>query len=479
MTSLPPAPNEPTYRGCISATKECGNGCNPDDDPALVHGVCPGGLPMQWRLGPDEAVLLLGRTPPAAVYWSITSYVMSQYYGTGDHPRTKTGNFSSWVQQLAVSCRPNAGPGRCQKFASLDQPFNHLAGGFDRPFALLLTSSKATRATVDAALAAAGAAAAPALPAHLVPLASDVVHLGTDDDSRDMLTMLMRVAYPRNATQMNSYYDSPPIEVLRITPAPTRTADAGDDDDSIGGYYTRADTRFLPRATGNNETGAAEVTHVELVADLKLLGDNIAASPAAKAAGSHHDTYAFLKPYFNTGLDCVDDGTECNGDCADSLYPISSNIYPARECRAVPNVTNHCHAATIDSSPRDHFVVFGVNHAATGVARYSSVTAYWYDRLTGLTSRSSEDGYMGSADKYLPGGSTHRSAKYLFAIAFARNCTAATGGRAHCVEIPSEGNVSLPLGADMFWIERMYVNPRTRTGPASNETIMAQVSHFY
>ena len=140
-----------------------------------------------------------------------------------------------------------------------------------------------------------------------------------------------------------------------------------------------------------------------------------------------------MKPFFKTGLDQIDDGTECNGDCADTLYPISGNIYKARQCRMVPIVKDHCHQATIDSSTYDHFVVYGVNHAATGLAEYASITAYYYDTLSGLVSKSSENGYPGSADRFLPGGSTHRSSAYLFAYFFARNCTQGLPVQSHFV----------------------------------------------
>ena len=73
LTSLPKAPGEKQYRGCVTKTGRCGDGCNPNDDPHLTKSVCPDGMPMQWRLGRDEAVLLIGRTPPKAKYWSITN----------------------------------------------------------------------------------------------------------------------------------------------------------------------------------------------------------------------------------------------------------------------------------------------------------------------------------------------------------------------------------------------------------------------
>ena len=81
LTLLPPAPAEQNpFRGCVTKTGRCGNSCNPTNDPDLFHGVCVDQLPMQWRLGQDEAVVLIGRSPPRTKYWSITSYLMSQYY---------------------------------------------------------------------------------------------------------------------------------------------------------------------------------------------------------------------------------------------------------------------------------------------------------------------------------------------------------------------------------------------------------------
>ena len=464
--------------GASPKTGRCGDGCNPNNDPHLTKSVCPDGLPMQWRLGKDEAVLLIGRTPPEAKYWSITPYVMSQWYGAGTHPRTKEAKFASWVQKLAVSCRPNSGSkpdgDRCQKFASLNQPFNFNAGGFGQPFAVVLTASQKTYASVRAAVNAyleREKLPTSYLPLHLLPIPSDIVNLGTDNDERDMLTMLMRIAYPRNTTVMKMYYDETPVQVLRVTP---------EESNASSGYFTRENSTFLPRTTGKSEAGLATgVTHDQLLSDLDALGEAIEAEQKKLRKIQHSESYSFMKPFFKTGIDCIDDGTECNGDCADTLYPISGNIYKAQQCRMVPIVKDHCHQATIDSSTYDHFVVYGVNHAATGLAEYASITAYYYDTLSGLVSKSSENGYPGSADRFLPGGSTHRSSAYLFAYFFARNCTQATGSKSFCFEVPSVGDVKLPIGSDMFWIERMYVSPVTGTGPAANETIMARVKHFY
>ena len=150
---------------------------------------------MRWRLGRDEAVLLIGRTPPRAKYWSITPYVMSQYYAHGKHPRTKQGTrFSSWIQRLAVSCHPSTGGAhgdRCQKFASLDQPFNYKEGGFGLPFAVVFTASRTTHAAVKAAINSHlrnEGVPLSSIPLRLLAIPADLINLGTDSDERDEKT---------------------------------------------------------------------------------------------------------------------------------------------------------------------------------------------------------------------------------------------------------------------------------------------------
>jgi len=118
----------------------------------------------------------------------------------------------------------------------------------------------------------------------------------------------------------------------------------------------------------------------------------------------------------------------------------------------------------LDSGPKDVFIVYGVNHAATGHSEYASITAYRYSKLSGLVSKSSEDGYLGSANMYLPGGAKHRSSPYLFAYAFARNCSSYHQhhngeDRLFCYDVPFD---KLPLGEYIFWIERSKMNSVAR-----------------
>lgn len=132
--------------------------------------------------------------------------------------------------------------------------------------------------------------------------------------------------------------------------------------------------------------------------------------------------------------------------------------------------------ATLYEDPDDFYVVYGINHATTGASTYSSVNAYHYETLSGVGAASSVSGYEGSAQVYL--GDDSKIAKYLYAYRFARDCKV-SGFDSYCLDIASEGEVSIPLDHRIMFIGRMYIDPKTGAGPDPNEVIYDYVKHFY
>ena len=80
--------------------------------------------------------------------------------------------------------------------------------------------------------------------------------------------------------------------------------------------------------------------------------------------------------------------------------------------------------------------------------------------------------YPGSAEYYL--GEDDLTSKYLFAYMFARNCT----GRKFCYEIPSKGDISIPLDDIVLFVERMYNDPVTHIGADESELINPYITHY-
>jgi hypothetical protein len=522
---LPPNPAEPQYRGCVNKTEICGNGCNPKNDPFLYNGVCKKDMPMQWRLTPEEVVLILGTSPPECSYWSITHYLMSSFYEK--EARISEATFSSLSQKMAVSCKD--GPQRCAKFGSLSQPYNimRFQNGsviqHEKPLAAVMSTNKQMTEEIAAFLSSNFG-----IEPYLLKIPSDLLNMGVENDTKDMFTILMRVAYPANKTAMDSYFSNPPLTVFRITPKAQKTTNPT--------LYKQTDSYFIPRNNTNKEgdSFASNVSHDSLLAALDELRDKIVT--AHQSANPNFKTYyesSFLKPFFIDGLDCVKDGTECNGDSPDTLYPISNNIYISEFCDKFPvlglsvaitviipvvsivlllvfrnKITmrfkiiilalvalyiiiasivtasiwrNSCHSGNGSRMHKDQidtYVVFGANHEKLNWSRYASVTAYHYEKLSGIHSCSSKKEYINSAELYL--GKNHPLAPYLFAYRYARNCTNSNLGvdDNFCYNVPYDGVGQLPEDGKIFFMERMYVNPKTLTGPSYSDSIPARLLQF-
>jgi len=121
----------------------------------------------------------------------------------------------------------------------------------------------------------------------------------------------------------------------------------------------------------------------------------------------------------------------------------------------------------------------------THQSRYSSVTFYNFPKLAAGILRTPggvvnytvmADDYKGSAVRYLP---NHPAAPYLYAIKFARRCSSME--KTLCFEVPSQTSnpnmTALALHDPFVFIERMYIHPGTKSGPAVAETILPTLIH--
>lgn len=124
----------------------------------------------------------------------------------------------------------------------------------------------------------------------------------------------------------------------------------------------------------------------------------------------------------------------------------------------------------------------GVNHGLTNQSLYSSLTAYNYPKLApglltglGYTIMESMD-LSGTAEKYLDVKSP--AGPYMYVIEVARDCSESKN---LCVILASTGTSDeLTIGEKdpIVFIERNYIHPGTKSGPAVAETIMPKLIHF-
>ncbi|MBI5515983.1 MAG: hypothetical protein HY909_19530 [Deltaproteobacteria bacterium] len=372
------------------------------DLPSATAGPTP-----TWRLRPDEAVVLVGRTPPPARYYGFTAYLL-------DRPGTPALEFAS------------LGDTRNQLTLGTDPP--------DSPFgawtALIFTADQSTERAVRAAAVEAGL---PDGAVNTVALPEGDPRYGLRlglDASRDSLAVLFRYAVPEDPESASRWFADPGFTVLRVTPG------------------TEAHTPLpfppvRPRATEPTErtpglTAAQARLRDALVARYRARGLQVDDLPVDELT---------LDP-----LRCIPSGTACLGDNPDTIYLRSAPVQLTRD-------------------PTDFVVAYGLNHRATGRAVYSNAAVYEAPHLQGL--RSVEDPqFPGEATVLLPGDP---EAPGLYAWRFALDCG---GADPHCTTIP-EGCQGLEPDDPAFLAWRVYLDPRTRAGPASGTILWDGALHVH
>ncbi|MFO0694670.1 MAG: hypothetical protein U0230_14005 [Polyangiales bacterium] len=219
-----------------------------------------------FRLGGDEAVVFLGRTPPEARYFGFRSYLASR-------------------QGVDL-------------FASLGDTTNHRviatgggsSGSFDQETVVVTTASAPLDARLRRFFAREGAGGI----VNTDVLPSTELVLGRSA-SADVLTMLFRVALFADETAGASYIANPPAVVLRVRPNAPIAA----------GALPAPPPR--PRGTGKDESDFADA-----LARLE------AAIRARHATHTAQPIGVLGLPL--VGADCIAGGYGCLGDNADTLY---------------------------------------------------------------------------------------------------------------------------------------------------------------
>jgi hypothetical protein len=176
---------------------------------------------LAWRLRSDEAVIGIGRTPPAGAYFSYRSYVHDRYYPLLGAREWLFYNLGDSLNQFVIG----AGEG----------------GPFDADFVLMTTPHAGTEARIRAAAARAG------IPDGIVntdAIGGTPITLGLHQEA-DTFRMQARMALFADPVAGQAYVDDPPVTVWRVTPA-----------DEVA-FAPIAVPPFRPRGTGTDESAWA------------------------------------------------------------------------------------------------------------------------------------------------------------------------------------------------------------------------------
>jgi hypothetical protein len=273
----------------------------------------PETLSPLFQLGREEAVVLIGLTPPPERYFGFYAFLRTRVSPDGTR-QSLWATLGDSVNNLTVK---TTGPA----------PFNS-------PVAVIFTPDQGTDARVRAALQRAGYPAAiintVVFPASLLKLG----HGGTADE----FIIAMRNAMWQNRADGDAYIQNPPLHIFRVTP---RT-------ETIANPFQ---LRLRVRGTGQTE--------MELMNKLGQLRQGIVnANPGLYPTDLATQTTAY------EGYDYMQRGIDPWGDSRDALF-LTAGYVP--EFGSTDEVT---------LADDEFLMIYGVNHVSTGKATYHSVNVY-------------------------------------------------------------------------------------------------------
>lgn len=404
----------------------------PDQDPSTITPVTVDqstGLLKAYKLRADEAIVLVGKTPPPMKYFSYVFYLYLRY-----------------SEQAGT---------RVQLWDSLDDTFNnqriHTEGTpdgstgnpFEQRMMLIYTADRTTDSGVRQAAAEAGY---PTSMLNTGPISTELAHMGLTATADDF-QVLNRLALPTSENAMNAYLADPNIHVYRITPR------------AAGNPDLLPVPTLIPKGTGVTE--AASVPGIDLPGAVEELRAAILANQPGMQATELTTGLAI----YDSGAECIEHETNCLADSRDSTY--------LRSLAATgTDITSGPPYFTLGTG--EYLIVYGANHAATGKTTYSSFTLYWMGKFLGVGGVTS-DTYTGSGADYI---ADTAKAPYLYAWKISRDC----GQDPHCLPVAtsdcSTGVVGAPLDGTFYLFYRNYLETATGVGPEFNDLILDRAILF-
>lgn len=405
----------------------------------------PEGAPVpiqwQWQLGEDEAVVLIGQTPPQSAYFSYQTFL-------GVLPDDPSTGVNERLMTLGVAVGDATNIATIKTLGS--RPFN-------RPIVYIITGNKTMERSMRAAARAAGY---PASVINVEAISEVIAPLGYGPTG-SVLYMGHRVAGAADAAAVEAYIKDPPYRVFRVSPP----ADLPDDPQPV--------PTLRVKGTGKTE--------MELYPALKRLRQAILDTYASRPT-TELDTaiwnqveagrpMTLEKPYVALQRNAL-----IIGATRDTNYLKTSPDFKLRE--------------GVD----EFVIVYGVNHQKTGKVTYSSLSLYAdVHRWFGVGTMLSLD-FGDSARRYLP---DDPDADMLYAVKVARSCPA---DDPYCLELGFEpidingdpyacvlDDLSTPEidpkpldldTSEMFIVFRTYMEPATKIAPDDNELLYDRAIHF-
>jgi hypothetical protein len=415
-------------------------------------GVKPPPVDRYWQLREDEAIVLVGNTPPSVQFFSYQTF-MILLPGSTKRMGAAVGD------SINIGTIKTIGPDK-----------------FNKPIVYIITGNRETERRVRAAALKAGY---PDAIINVETISPVIAPLGIGDKG-SWLAFGHRLAVPLDKDAVKQYAENPPYQVFRVTPdRPLK-----DDPEPVPVLRTRG--------TGHTE--------MALYPSLGKLRQAILDKYASKSA-KELDTKVWELT--------TPDGRDLR--CEKPYVGLQRGIQPLGCTRDTNYLATYPNFRLRDG--KDEFViVYGVNHQTTGKATYTSFSIYadkdrWIGLKDGTTTSNNYDANVKAGDsarRFLCPDDPSKcppDVQYLYAWKVARQCKAED--MPYCMQVKDEfvgiDNQSYqcnlydwyanpenpPLigpfdinNADMFFLWRGYMEPDTNVGPDDNELVYDRAIYF-
>lgn len=371
------------------------------------------------RLDPREALVIVGLLPPPAGYFGLQTYVWSREGTTNERDVIYRSIKDPFMKKILFMKSSN--PSRTMAFASIGESNNNVVierksgKAFDQERSFIITPDATMERQMTDALLRAGVPDRKDI--FTEPVSKDIVRLGLDAKSDDMVT-LIRYALPEDEAAGNKWRERLPLVVLRVREkTPSRAVEP---------YPAPVREEHIAKS----ELGLKDDANKLIAAVKQKWGQSQASTSPFESLFLMVDLY---------GPHCLMRPQNCLGDTSDTDYQIST--------------TEGLDAGEV-------VAVVGTLGTKTGNATYTSLSVNEIPDLIGVLNLSQKD-LAGSASAF--SGSVADSDKFYVQY-FARDCR----GLEHCTQVTEK---MVPKGDKIKIIQRNYVVPGTLRGPDPTQLV--------
>jgi len=377
-----------------------------------------GELPI-FRLAPDEAIVLVGTTPPTARYFSYQVYLATRKFPGKDRPELLLNSLGDTVNLQTIN---TIGP-----------------DPFESPMVFIFTADQGVDARIRTALRRAGY---PASIINTIVVPSATVKLGFEPGS-DTFLIANRNALFEDEVAGDAYAEKPTFKVLRLTP---------EDEAALDPFPTPP-----LRIRGTGET---EIDHTPTLAGLR------------EAVLEHYEGLGYTASEYITktvgyeGYDFTERQVSTLGDTRDALYLGAGNL---PEFGLTDEMT---------LKDGEFLIAYGLNHMATGKATYVKLDGYTSGPSKMALGSANPIDLQDSASQYLSGP----AAGLTYAYKISRDCKGEDFCLPLAVPIDGctnkDGSQILTDTSPLGVIFRAYLEPPTSIGAAFPEVVCDKVIKF-